>query len=115
MQEKFLTSQEELILISVGLLQPDAYAYLLKKEIKKEAGYSISLASIHTILYRMEKSGLLHSELGGSTEKRGGRSKRLYNLTTKGYAIIKELQTVRTSLWAKLQPGPLKFQPLFVS
>lgn len=105
MKEKFLTNQEELILIATGVLHPEAYAYAIRKEIKKEAGISFSLASIHTILYRMETSGFLRSRLGGSTEKRGGRSKRLYQLTTKGYGMLKELQSVRNVLLAKLNPG----------
>jgi len=105
MKEKFLTNQEELILLSVGVLDPDAYAYAIRKEIRKECGISFSLASIHTILYRMESSGLLRSKLGGSSEKRGGRSKRLYCLTAKGQATIKELNTVRNALLSKLQPG----------
>jgi DNA-binding PadR family transcriptional regulator len=103
MAPKFLTSQEEVILITVGLLQPDAYAYSIKKELKSEAGVSISLPTIHTILYRMEKQKLLQSGLGGSSEKRGGRSNRLYKLTHKGYGVIKEIQSVRNMLWTKLQ------------
>jgi DNA-binding PadR family transcriptional regulator len=105
MNQFSLTSREEMILITVGVLQPDAYAYGIKKEIKSEAGASISLATIHTILYRMEKQKLLQSSMGGSSEKRGGRSKRLYKLSNKGFHTIKELQTARTSLLLKFQSG----------
>jgi DNA-binding PadR family transcriptional regulator len=104
MNQFLLTSREEMILIAVGVLQPDAYAYGIKKEIKSETGVAISLATIHTILYRMEKQKLLQSTLGGSSEKRGGRSKRLYRLSSKGFHTIKELESARTSLLMKLQP-----------
>jgi len=89
-------------LIAIGVLQPDAYAYSIRKEIKNETGLSISLATIHTILYRMAKQKLVESSMGGSSERRGGRSKRLYKLTTKGFNAIQQIQDARSSLWLKL-------------
>lgn len=106
MGQTFLTSQEEMILITVGVLQPDAYAYSIRKEIASETGIHLSLATIHTILYRMADQKFLESSLGGSTEKRGGRSKRLYKLTNKGLDTIKEVQSARSSLWLKFTAEP---------
>lgn len=102
MNDVTISNQEELVLLTVGSLQPDAYAYGIKKEIHAEAGHSWSLGTIHTILYRLENNGLLRSELGGSSNKRGGRSKRLFFLTSKGYDVINEVQEVRKAMWSKL-------------
>lgn len=102
MTQEILSSQEEIVLLSVGSLEPEAYAYGLKKEISAQAGMSWSIGTIHTILYRLENKGLLKSEMGGSSEKRGGRSKRLYQLTAKGYGLISEIQATRQSMWNKL-------------
>lgn len=100
--EEIISSQEEIVLLAVGSLQPDAYAYHLKKEIKEHAGSNWSLGTVHTILYRLENKGLLKSEMGGSTGKRGGRSKRLYSLTSKGYGLVDEVQQMRQAMWSKL-------------
>ena len=91
-----------MVLLAVGSLYPEAYAYGIKKEIKSKSGKGISLGTIHTILYRMENDGLLKSHMGGSSNKRGGRSKRLYTLTYKGYGVVEELRKVRQALWSKI-------------
>ncbi len=97
-----LSTQEELVLLTVGALHPDAYAYAIQQTIKEERGKGMSLGTIHTILYRMEQSGLLQSKMGGSSQKRGGRSKRLFTLTGKGLDVVQELHEVRQSLWQKI-------------
>ena len=91
------------MLLAVGVLYPDAYAYNIRKEIKDQLGKSVSLASVHTVLYRLEKDELLKSELGGQSEKRGGRSKRLFTLTKTGRETVENIQQVRQAFWSKMQ------------
>lgn len=110
MPEEIISSQEEVVLLSVGSLEPEAYAYGLKKEINEQAGFSWSLGTIHTILYRLENKGLLKSEMGGATGKRGGRSKRLYALTTKGFDLVNEIQQTRQAMWSKLSANKISLQ-----
>ena len=105
MSRSFISELEELVLLAVGVLYPDAYAYAIKNEIKDQMGKSLSLASIHTVLYRLENGGLMRSELGGQTGKRGGRSKRLFSLTQTGKDTISEIQLVRQAMWSKLELG----------
>ena len=103
MNRSFISELEELVMLSVALLDPDAYAYAIAEEIKKQTGKSLSLASIHTVLYRLEKDGLLVSSLGGKSEKRGGRSKRLFVLTQSGKQTVKEVQEARQAIWTRIQ------------
>jgi DNA-binding PadR family transcriptional regulator len=110
MPAEIISSQEEIVLLSVGSLEPEAYAYGLKKEIREQANFSWSLGTIHTILYRLENKGLLKSEMGGSTGKRGGRSKRLYMLTTKGYGLVNQTQEVRRTMWTRLTANKVSTQ-----
>ncbi|OEK02212.1 hypothetical protein BFP97_12085 [Roseivirga sp. 4D4] len=102
MTQETISTQEEIVLLSVGSLEPEAYAYGIQKEIKDQAGLSWSLGTIHTILYRLENKGLLKSEMGGASDKRGGRSKRLYSLTAKGYGNVQHIQETRQAMWNKL-------------
>ncbi|MFY0593531.1 PadR family transcriptional regulator [Roseivirga sp.] len=102
MTQETISTQEEIVLLSVGSLEPAAYAYGIQKEIKREANLNWSIGTIHTILYRLENKGLLKSEMGGSSEKRGGRSKRLYSLTAKGYGNVQSIQETRQAMWNKL-------------
>ena len=102
-----ISNQEELVLLAVGSLQPEAYAYGIQKEIKAETKKGISLGTIHTILYRLENSGMLKSHLGGSSTTRGGRSKRLFSLTTKGYRVVEDLRLVRQAFWKRISPDQI--------
>jgi PadR family transcriptional regulator PadR len=103
MKRTFISELEELVLLAVGGLNPDAYAYSIRKEINQQISKSLSLASIHTVLYRLEKDGLLKSRLGGKSEKRGGRSKRLFTLTKTGVDTVRDIQNIRHAMWAKMQ------------
>jgi DNA-binding PadR family transcriptional regulator len=103
MNRTFISELEELVLLSVGVLNPDAYAYSIRKEINDQINKSLSLASVHTVLYRLEKEGLLKSDLGGKSEKRGGRSKRLFSLTKIGTDTVHDIQNVRHAMWTKMQ------------
>ena len=103
MNRTFISELEELVLLAVGGLSPDAYAYSIRKEINLQISKSLSLASIHTVLYRLEKDGLLKSKLGGKSEKRGGRSKRLFTLTQTGVDTVRDIQDIRHAMWAKMQ------------
>ena len=103
MNRTFISELEELVLLAVGGLSPDAYAYSIRKEINLQISKSLSLASIHTVLYRLEKDGLLKSKLGGKSEKRGGRSKRLFKLTQTGVDTVRNIQDIRHAMWAKMQ------------
>ena len=102
MTKESISSQEEVVLLSVGSLEPEAYAYGIQKEINDQANLKWSLGTIHTILYRLENKGLLKSAMGGASEKRGGRSKRLYRLTAKGYENVHNIQETRQAMWNKL-------------
>ena len=103
MERTFISELEELILLAVGVLTPDAYAYNIRKELNLQIGKSLSLASVHTVLYRLEKEALLKSKLGGKSDKRGGRSKRLFALTKTGVDTVRDIQDIRHAMWSKMQ------------
>ena len=103
MERTFISELEELILLAVGVLTPDAYAYNIRKELNLQISKSLSLASVHTVLYRLEKEALLKSKLGGKSDKRGGRSKRLFALTKTGVDTVRDIQNIRHTMWSKMQ------------
>lgn len=98
-----ISSQEEVILLAAGGMPEGAYAYGLQNQIKEELNQKWSLGTIHTTLYRLESKSLLRSEMGGASEKRGGRSKRLYKLTAKGLENLNFIRDSRQSMWRKIK------------
>lgn len=100
---------EELLLLVVLILQDEAYMLRIKDEIKNQVNRSISMGALHTTLSRLEQKDFLKSEMGGATQERGGRRKRIYELTADGKAALNEVKKMRASLWNQVPSFELKF------
>ncbi|MEM9324614.1 MAG: helix-turn-helix transcriptional regulator [Bacteroidota bacterium] len=90
---------EELVLLVVGVLGQSAYGVSVTEEIEKQTGRGVSLSAVHTALYRLEEKSFINSVIGGATQKRGGRRKRLYTITSAGKANLNQIRLVRNRLW----------------
>lgn len=99
MKNKGLGEFEELVLLAVCILQGEAYGISVKNEVERHSGRSILLGAIHITLYRLQDKNLLQSELGGNTNKRGDRRKRLFTITDLGMSQLKASQDVRQKMW----------------
>lgn len=93
---------EELVLLIAGILYPDAYGLAIMHEIKKQAKRSAAMGAVHAALSRLEEKGFLTSKLDDATGDRGGRRKKLYELTAEGKAAIEYNRSLRNSLWDKI-------------
>jgi DNA-binding PadR family transcriptional regulator len=99
MAKEFLGEFEELILTLVAALQDDAYGAAIADEIEKKLKRDITLSAVHVTLYRLEDKGLIKSKLGGATNERGGRRKRIFTITSAGLAMLKAMKEARLNLW----------------
>ena len=107
MNREYLGEFEELVLTMVGILQEDAYGNAIVGEIRERVGRSVNLSAVHVTLYRLEDKGLVKSKMGGATNARGGRRKRIFTVTNAGLAMLRAIKEARMDLW-KLIPQ-LKF------
>jgi DNA-binding PadR family transcriptional regulator len=60
------------------------------------------ISSVHKVLVRLEEKGYVKSHMGGATETRGGRDKRLYTLTHAGKSVLNESKELRNSMWKQV-------------
>ena len=86
---KSITRKEELILLSILQLKEDAYLIAIQNHLKKITGKKVSLTTVHLPLSRLEEQGLIEAELGEATAVRGGRRKKIYNITREGFVALK--------------------------
>lgn len=100
---------EEMVLLMVLILQGEAYMISLQKELLDQASRSITMGALHTTLSRLEKKGLLSSEMGEPTKERGGRRKRIYQVTAAGKTELSAIKEMRQSLWDQVPQFALKF------
>lgn len=99
MKGTYLGEFEELVLLSAASLGSEAYAVSVKEEVEKNANRKVNISAIHSALYRMEDKGFLKSSFGGATQKRGGKSKRYFHVTSAGFETLKEAKSIRENLW----------------
>ena len=93
---------EELVLLVVGILKGEAYGIIVMDEIKQHTGRKTSISTIHTTLARLEKKGFIASRVGGASPTRGGRSKRIYQITAEGQQALEHVKVQREKLWSLL-------------
>jgi PadR family transcriptional regulator PadR len=103
MSKEFLGEFEELVLTMVGILGEEAYGNAIVSEIKSRVKRDVNLSAVHVTLYRLEDKGYVKSSMGGATNARGGRRKRLFQVTNAGLAILRSMKEARMDLW-KLVP-----------
>lgn len=98
---KSLTRMEELILLSIVNLQSNAYLIAITDHLAGLMDKDLSLNSIHLPLQRLEKAGLIESEMGEATAVRGGRRKKVYRLTKWGLCALEEHKKINDIMWVK--------------
>ena len=97
---------EEIVLLTVGLLQDKGYGYAIKEEIETRLHRSVSVGALHSALRRMEKKGYLTSSRGEGSTERGGRPKLYFHITTYGMKALEHNKDVRFELWNAI-PKPI--------
>lgn len=97
---------EELVLLAVCGLPDAAYALTIQQRLTDKANRRATLGSLYRTLNRLEKKGYLRSWMGPVTHERGGKRKRIYEVTGTGKAALSATRLARERLWQDLD-----FQP----
>ena len=99
---KLLSSHDEMLLLAILSLGDNAYGLTIRREISRATGKEWSIGAIYDPLYRLEKKGYVESSLTEPTAERGGRSKRVFSITSRGEKALREQKTVRDNLRRKI-------------
>lgn len=100
MTKKFISRSEEYILLAVLHLGEDAYGVAVRNQLKMFTGESWAFGAVHVMLSRLEKKGLLTSLLTEPVSQRGGRSKRVFRLTSEGHLTLEKIKKVHDRVWS---------------
>ncbi len=99
MKESKLGDFEETILLLVGILGEEAYAFKIADEFESQTKRPVSIGAVHSTLSRIEDKGFLTSEMGASSAARGGRRKRIYKITAQGQRALEISRELKLNLW----------------
>jgi PadR family transcriptional regulator, regulatory protein PadR len=90
---------EEIVVLTIGILNNKAYSMSIKDEIESRLSKSVSMGALHTALRRLEDNGYLKSFAGEATEERAGRPKRYFEITALGKKAMQYSKSSRDALW----------------
>lgn len=91
---------EELVMLTCVLLKNEAYGIRIVEEILAKMDRKVNLSAVHVTLYRLEDKGLVSSTMMGATSQRGGRRKRVFEITSLGIRILREAKARQENLWS---------------
>lgn len=75
---------EYLILTAAAYLGENAYSAAIRDEIARATGSKCSIGALYTTVDRLEAKGLVRTRMGEATPQRGGRAKRMIQVTADG-------------------------------
>lgn len=96
---KYITRQEEFVLLMVYQLKDNAYLVEIQKQLNRVTRKKWSVSSVFVPLNKLERSGLLKTRVGEPTARRGGRAIKYYHLTELGLKALAEVKMVHDALW----------------
>ena len=81
---------EQIVLLTLLRLGPDAYGASVQAEIEAQGGRVASVSAVYTTLDRLELKGLVRSRIGDPTPQRGGKRKKHYEITPAGTRALRD-------------------------
>ena len=89
---------EQLVLLGVLRLGPEAYGAAIRQEIHARSSRDVSINAVYTTLDRLERKGLLKSWIGEPTAVRGGRRRKFYAFRPSGITALRHSYHALTAM-----------------
>ena len=99
---KYLTRQEELLLLAIWRLKENAYGMAIKAQLEEFTESKWSFGAVYAPLSRILKKGMANSRKGEPTPERGGKSKVFYTLSTEGKKALMHVEKIHEASWQGL-------------
>lgn len=105
MSRDVLGTFEEIVLLAVLHLGPEAYGTTIRREIEARTGRTVAVGALYTALDRLTRKGFIDSELSDPTPERGGRAKRYVRLRPAGRTALRQSRELMARMWDGLDPS----------
>ncbi len=96
---KLLSRQEEMVLLSIWRLGEEAYGVTIREFISKITGKYWSIGSIYVPLDRLIEKGYIEFFYKDIYNRKGGRRKRFYKISSPGMEALEVALELQKSLW----------------
>ena len=95
----YLGELEQMVLLTVLRLGPEAYALRVREELAAQTGRRVARGAVYITLDRLVKKQYLKSRMGEPTSERGGRRKRFFTVAQQGRAALRTSRAALIKLW----------------
>jgi DNA-binding PadR family transcriptional regulator len=96
---KLLSRSEEIILLAIWRLEGDAFGISIRDQVSDATGYQWTLGAVYVPLDKLARKGFIAKSFSRPEARRGGRSKVLYHLTSRGREALRAVREIQASLW----------------
>lgn len=111
MKNPSLGALELTVLLAVARLGEDAYGLAVRRDVSARTQRDYSVGAVYATLQRLEDKGFVNSRTTDPLPVRGGRARRLFELTAAGRRALREAQRVAASVWAGVG-RPIRPEPI---
>jgi PadR family transcriptional regulator PadR len=95
----YLGEFEQIVLLAIVRLGPDAYGTNIRREIETRGGRTVSIGAAYATLDRLVDKGYLKErEVPGGAE-RGGSARRYFSVTRAGIAALEDVRALQARMW----------------
>ena len=104
MKGTYLGEFEEIVMLTIAALQDNAYGLAIKRALEEQSNRTVAISAVHASCNRLEEKGFLSSRFGEKSGRRGGKRKKIYEVSLQGQKALKEAYELRQRLWNQI-PG----------
>lgn len=90
---------QQLTMLAVVRLGPEAYGSAIRDELAEVAAREVAVPTVYVTLVRLEEQGLVRSTEEPRDDGRGGRARRVFELTPAGWEALQETRAAMSRMW----------------
>lgn len=102
---KHLAEFEQYVLLSLLRLADGAYGAAVRRDIEDNTGRPVSIGAVYATLGRLADKGLVNSRLSAPEPVPGGRSRKVFQLTTEGDEALRHTVRMLNRMMRGLELG----------
>ncbi len=96
-----LSRSEEIVLLAIWKLKDNAYGVTIREQVSKDTGHDWSFGTIYKPLKQLVHKDYVEKTSSAPCAERGGRSKYMYTLTSRGKVALKTIRKIYKAVWTE--------------
>jgi PadR family transcriptional regulator PadR len=98
----YLSRKEELLILSIWRLQDNAYGVTIREQLRESTRRYWSIGAVYDVLDRLSRKGLVSTTISSPLPERGGKRRKMYTVTRKGFVALEDIRRTIDDLRATL-------------